>query len=51
MNLDPIKTFFVQFKIYFFVAIGIVIMGQGFYIYTLNKDIERKNLKAFIRNL
>lgn len=42
---DPIKTFFVQFKIYFFIAIGVIILGQAYYIWMQKGSIEKKDLE------
>lgn len=41
----PVTTFFTQFKMYFFIAIGVIILGQSFIIWTKNKDLEKKDLE------
>ncbi|MDD5406027.1 MAG: hypothetical protein PHE73_03675 [Sulfurovaceae bacterium] len=43
--MNKIKLFLSAVQMYLWIAVGIIILGQGFYIYTQNKDLERKDLE------
>ena len=42
---DKIKLFFSAVQMYLWIAVGVIILGQGFFIYLQNKDLDRKDLE------